>query len=151
MKAHVMLLVALAVAGACLVPGCHSYREPPTGAEVHYCCETLKARLDAPIEIVYDAAARAVHELCLQSMRAAQDGISGQILAFDAQRDVVDIQLGAVPEGRTLLTIRVGVFGDKPKSIVLFNRIMRNLRRPCRYEFEPPEPWHDYRHDRWDK
>jgi hypothetical protein len=60
-------------------------------------------------------------------MRAAEDGISGQIRATNAQWEPVEIQLGALPEGRTLLTINVGVFGDKNKSIVLFERIMANL------------------------
>jgi len=46
---------------------------------------------------------------------------------LDAQYDLVNIRLGAMPEDRTLLAINVGVFGDKNKSLVLFGHIMDNL------------------------
>jgi len=127
MRIRARVLIALAIAGSLLVPGCSTYHDPATGARATYACETLKARLDVPIGTVYAAARRATAELRLRSMRAAEDGISGEIAALDAHRDSVCVDLGALPENRTLLTIRVGVFGDKNKSIVLFERILANL------------------------
>ncbi len=127
MNARVVTLVALGIAGGLLAPGCSTYRDPATGEKATYGMETLKARLDLELRTVYVAARRAAAELNLRVMRAAEDGISGEIRAHDAQRDQVEIRLKAMPEDRTLLTINVGAFGDKNKSLVLFEYIMKNV------------------------
>ncbi len=127
MKAHAIVLAVLGIAGGLLVPGCSSYHDPATGEKATYGMQTLKARLDVDVGTVYAAARKAAAELNLKVMRAAQDGISGEIRAYDAQRNQVDIQLGAMPEDRTLLAISVGPFGDKKKSLVLFEYIVKNL------------------------
>ncbi len=98
--------------------------------EVHYSWETLRAKVNLPIAIMYAAARKATDELCLRVVRAADDGISGEIRAVDAQRDFVEIRLGALPWERTKLTICVGPFGDKNKSLVLFDRIMADVGGP---------------------
>ena len=141
MKAHAVVLMALGVTACVPAGGCATYHDPATGEPAHYGCETLRTKLNADIGAVYGAARRATNELHLRVMRAAQDGISGEILARDAHRDNVDIQLGALPEGRTRLTIRVGVFGDKNKSIVLLQRILDNLSRQELAAFMPAVEW----------
>ncbi len=143
MKAHAVVLMALGVTTCLLVGGCATYHDPATGEPAHYGCETLRTKLNADIGAVYGAARRATNELHLRVTRAAQDGISGEILARDAHRDNVDIQLGALPEGRTRLTIRVGVFGDKNKSIVLLQRILDNLSREGQVAAAPVMQWGD--------
>jgi hypothetical protein len=127
MKTHTVVFVALGIAAALLGPGCSSYHDPATGEEATYGCETLKAKIDLDIGTVYAATKRAALDLHLRMMRAAEDGISGQIRAMDAQRNWVDIQLGALPQGRTVLAISIGPFGDKKKSIVVFEHVMANL------------------------
>ncbi len=127
MKAEAIVLVALGMAGSLLADGCSAYRSPATGEKAYYGCETLRTKLNADIGAVYAAARCATRELRLKPMRAAEDGISGEILALNARRDTVEIRLGALPEGRTALRIRIGVFGDKKKSIVLLERILENL------------------------
>jgi hypothetical protein len=130
MKAHAIVFAVFAAAGGLLAPGCSSYHDPATGEKATYGMQTLKARLDADVGTVYAAARRAATELDLRVIRAAEDGISGEIRAYNAQRDQVEIRLGAMPEDRTLLAITVGAFGDKNKSLVLFESIMRNLSPP---------------------
>ena len=66
-------------------------------------------------------------ELDLRVLRDKLDGIAAEIQALDAHFETVTVRLEALPEARTLLTIRVGLFGDKNKSVVLFERIMGNL------------------------
>jgi hypothetical protein len=141
MDARVVMLVALGIAGSLLAPGCSTYRDPASGEEARYGLETLKARLSLEIGTVYAAARRAADELKLKVMRAAEDGISGEIRAYDAQRDQVEIRLGAMPEGRTLLTINIGAFGDKNKSIVLFEHILDNLSRAEQIAAAPALQW----------
>jgi hypothetical protein len=127
MKAHAVWFVVLGLAVVLLGQGCSTYHDRASGEEATYGCQTLKAKLDLDIGTVYTAAKRAAFCLRLRVMRAAEDGISGEIRAIDAQRDWVEIRLGALPEGRTRLTISVGAFGDKKKSIVMFEHIMANL------------------------
>ena len=43
-------------------------------------------------------------------------------------RKVITIKFEVLPRSRTKMAIRVGSFGDKNKSTVIFNRIMENLR-----------------------
>ncbi len=141
MKPHAIVLLVLEITGGLLAPGCSTYRDPATGEEATYGLETLKARLDVDVGTVYAAARRAANELNLRVMHAAEDGISGQIRAFDAQRDQVDIRLGAMPEDRTLLTITVGAFGDKNKSLVLFEYILKNLSQAQQLAVAPSLQW----------
>ncbi len=141
MDTRLIMLVVLGVAGGLLAPGCSSYRDPVTGEKATYGMQTLKARLDADVGTVYAAARKAAAELKLKVMRAAEDGISGEIRAYDAQRNQVEIRLGAMPEDRTLLAISVGPFGDKKKSIVLFEHIMGNLSQAEQIAAAPALPW----------
>jgi len=141
MKAHVVLLVALGLAAGGLGSGCSTYYDSATGEEATFTFQTLRARLDLDIATVYAAAERAAVDLRLRMVRAAEDGISGRILATNAQWEPVEIELGALPGGRTVLTIGVGVFGDKNKSIVLFERIMSNLSEMQQASAAPSVQW----------
>jgi hypothetical protein len=141
MKAHAIVLAVFGLAGGLLAPGCSTYHDPATGEKATYGMQTLKSRLDVDVGTVYAAARKAADELDLRVMRAAQDGISGEIRAYNAQRDQVEIRLGAMPEDRTLLRITVGPFGDKKKSLVLFESIMKNLSRAEQLAAARALPW----------
>jgi hypothetical protein len=72
--------------------------------------------------------------------REAEDGISAEIIALDAQRERVDIALGALPGSRTKLCIQVGFGGDRDKSIVLFESIVAKSSRQGWVTAVPPAP-----------
>jgi hypothetical protein len=128
MRGHGIVCTVLVVVGSLCCPGCgREIRTSATGVEVEYEWNTLEARLDYGIEHVYKAARETAHELDLEVFRGAQDGIAAEILALDARRDEVEIVLGALPGSRTELCIRVGCFGDRNKSVVLFDAIMSKL------------------------
>jgi len=141
MKAEVIGLVAVGIASAMLCQSCASYRDPATGEEAKYGFETLRATVHLEIGTVYAAARKATLDFRLKAVRAAEDGISGEIRAWDAQSDLVEVRLGALPENRTLLTIRVGTFGDRNKSLVLFERIMENLSEAHQVAAAPDLQW----------
>jgi hypothetical protein len=128
MKGCAVVVVGLAMTGCLWCPGCGStVQDPVTGAEAQYQWETLKAELKEGIATVHKAAREAVDCLDLKVQRDALDGIAAEILALDAHFDNVEIRLETLPESGTLLMIRVGFFGDKNKSVVLFERIMATL------------------------
>lgn len=126
---RVALASLFVVAAGCLVcSGCApTYRDPATGAEARYEWETLRTELDEPIATMYAAARDAARELDLRTQRCDLDGIAAEILALDAHLETVTIRLEALPESRSLLTIRVGLFGNRNKSVVLFSEIMEQL------------------------
>ncbi len=144
MKAHTIVLAVFISAGGLLTPGCSTYHDPATGEKASYGMQTLKARLDLDVATVYAAARRAATELDLKVMHAAQDGISGEIRAYDAQREQVEIRLGAMPEDRTLLAITVGPFGDKKTSLVLFEYIVKNVGPARQVAAAPAAGANDY-------
>jgi hypothetical protein len=131
MGRHGMVFAVVALAGGLLCQGCGpEIRDPTTGVEANYHWDTLEACLNRPIGEVYQAAKAVAHDLDLDVLREDQDGISAEIVALDAQRDQVDIKLGALPESRTELCIQIGPWGDKNKSIVLFEAILAGPAEP---------------------
>lgn len=128
MKGRAVVVVGLAMAGGLLYQGCAStVQDPVTGAEARYRWETLEAELEEGIAVVYEAARGAVDGLDLRVLRDESDGIAAEILALDAHFDSIEIRLEALPESGTLLMIRIGLFGDRNKSAVLFGHIMETL------------------------
>jgi len=128
MNGRAVVLIVVGVAGCLLSQGCASrVRDPATGTEATYHWEALCAEVDRSTWDVYAAAQQAVDELELKVWREEVDGLAGDIRAVDAHFNTVEIQLGAMPGCRTRLTIRIDLFGDKDKSIVLFEEIMAKL------------------------
>ncbi len=101
-----------------------------TGPDVRaeYEWGTLGATLDYPLDVAYLAAKEALTELDLVILQDEQDDLAGQLLARDAHDELITIELEALPRSRTQMKIRVGSFGDKNKSSVVFNQIMEKLR-----------------------
>ncbi len=118
------------ILGVCLLcQGCWSSMENGPDIRSRYEWDTLKARLDYPIDEVYRAASDAVVQLDLDVMRQDHDGVAGEISSLDAQRDNITVDLEALPGSRTIMEIRVNLFGDRNKSEVIFEQIAANLRR----------------------
>jgi len=101
-----------------------------TGPDVSagYRFDALHARLDYPTAEVFQAADGAVSDLGLTVLADRQDGVAAEIETLDAQRDYITIGLVALPYGQTAMTIRAGLFGNRDKSDVVFERTMENLR-----------------------
>lgn len=130
-----VVAMSAVAAGCFLGSGCApTYQDPATGVEARYEWETLKAKLNRPIAEVYYAARDAAEDLDLRPLRCGLDGIAAEVVALDAHCDRVDIRVGALPESRSLLAIRVGFLGDMNKSAVLFSEIMERLAR-CEDKF----------------
>jgi hypothetical protein len=128
MKRRAVAIRALVIGGCLLLAGCGSPAiETGPGVRAGYAWDTLYARLDYPIGEVYHAAGAAVKELHLKVLRHGRDGVAGEISAMDAQHEYIWIDLQAWPRSRTALTIRAGVFGDRNKSAVIFERILEDL------------------------
>jgi len=126
---HLASLTAFVAIGSLLCPGCGP-RPVETGPDVRtsYQFDVLRARLDYQIAEVYRAADRAVRDLGLNVLSGRQDGVAAEINTADAQCDYITVDLVALPYSKTDMRIRAGVFGNRNKSDVVFERIMENLR-----------------------
>jgi hypothetical protein len=129
MRNLAVVLAAALLSGAWLCQGCSSPVRGTEGqveAEIRY--GTLTATLDRGIKQAFEAVQDAVHQLGLTIVMAEQDGVAAEVLARDTQGQTITIRLEALGPDRTSLAMRVGIFGDKNKSGVIFRTIQENLR-----------------------
>jgi len=128
-RKRMIIILILMTAGMTLgLAGCGSkVYAPRHDALAEYEWGTLKASTNHTLANTYEATIKALSDLELGSWYDRRDDIAAEIIARDAQGDVVTINLEALPESRTQLKIRVSRFGDKNKSEVVFNHIMEHL------------------------
>jgi outer membrane lipoprotein SlyB len=127
-KLAVVLATGLA-GGWLLCPGCNTAVRGPEGRiEGTIRSGTLTATLDRGIGRSFGAVQEAVQQLGFTTVMTEQDGVAAEVLARDAQQQNITIKLEALSPSRTSLTMRVGIFGDKNKSNVIFRQIQENLR-----------------------
>jgi hypothetical protein len=127
-KLAVVLATGLA-GGWLLCPGCSTAVRGPEGQiEGTIRSGTLTARLDRGIGRAFEAVQEAVRQLGFTTIMTEQDGVAAEVLARDTQQQNITIKLEALSPSATALTMRVGIFGDKNKSNVIFRQIQENLR-----------------------
>ncbi len=126
---HLAPLTAFIAIGSLLSPGCGPRPvETRPDVQARYHCDALRVHMNYPIDEVYQAADRALKDLNLKALYDKQDGVAAQIDAFDAQQDWITVGLVALPYSKTEMTIRAGLFGNRNKSDVVFERTMEVLR-----------------------
>jgi hypothetical protein len=76
---------------------------------------------------VYQATLDAMNGLDLPVLSKTKDALTAEIVARDAQDKKVTIKLKAATEETTKLSIRIGTFGDKTKSQLIYDKIRENL------------------------
>lgn len=130
MKQNSISFLTVVIGSFILCQGCGSgIRGAGADAQAQYAWGKLKAQLHFPVETTYQASMKAAEELELSVFRDEHDEVAGLITARDAQDDTIKIKLEALPQSMTAMSIQVGTFGDKNKSNVIFNQIVKNLRQ----------------------
>ena len=79
------------------------------------------------LDTVYQATLDAMNGLDLPVLSKTKDALTAEIVARDAQDKKVTIKLKAATEETTKLSIRIGTFGDKTKSQLIYDKIRENL------------------------
>ncbi len=87
----------------------------------------LEVTLDADMERSTEAVQDALKELHLRVISEKTDALSAEFLSRTAQDKKVTINLNKVSDEATLLTIRVGTFGDKVLSTQIYDQIKEEL------------------------
>jgi hypothetical protein len=93
-----------------------------------YVTGALEAAEAKDLTTVYAAADKAVQDLRLNVITKGKDALTGEIVARDTQDKKITITMEATAEGATKLKIRVGTFGNKTKSQLIYQKIRENLK-----------------------
>jgi len=96
---------------------------------VAYVRGDLESMESENIDVVYEAALKALQELELQPTRKSKDALGAEIIAYDAQDKKITIRLKSAAEGTTKISIRIGVFGSETKSRLIYQKIRENLQK----------------------
>lgn len=87
----------------------------------------LVKEFEVPAEKLSSAAMRAVKQLGLPLEDEKTDRLSGYIRSKTADNQTVVIQVKALTEKKSQLTIRVGFWGNQAKSEMILNGVKKNL------------------------
>ncbi len=94
---------------------------------VAYVMGDLQSVESADINTVYDATLKAVEQLELPVIQKSKDAMTATVKVRDSQDKKITVKLGATAEHTTKLSIRVGFFGNKRKSMLIYDQIKKNL------------------------
>ena len=88
----------------------------------------LKRTYDVNIEKAWAASVQSVEALKLTTESKTHDAFSGNIKGKMADGTAFEITLKRVGENATEVGIRLGTFGDRPKSEAIHDKILANLK-----------------------
>ncbi len=87
----------------------------------------LQREYDAPLDLTWAATTRALKALEIRVVDTKKDQLGGTIDARRADDTTVKVALEPEKGNRTLVKIRVGVFGDRDASERIGNEIQKRL------------------------
>ncbi|UCC96788.1 MAG: DUF3568 family protein [Phycisphaerales bacterium] len=130
MRVKQVPLIILLLGAAGLVQGCLVAAVGLGAAStIAYVRGDLEAVESERLDVLYEATLRAMEKLELSVTAKSKDALSAIIIARDAQDKKTTINLKAVTDETSKLSIRVGVFGSEAKSRLIYQEIHENLPR----------------------
>lgn len=128
MRKQQLILVSMLIGTAVLVQGCIIAAVGAGAAgTIAYVKGDLESVQSYNIDTVYQATLDAMNDLDLPVLSKTKDALTAEVVARDAQDKKVTIKLKAATEETTKLSIRIGTFGDKTKSQLIYDKIQENL------------------------
>ncbi len=93
----------------------------------HYYQGELKAELNARLLDVWDASKKAIEQMGYAVEDSKQKGTEAKLKATKPNEEPVTIAMKYVTYDKSEIFIRVGVFGDKERSVSILEKIKANL------------------------
>jgi hypothetical protein len=129
MQTRKTILGVLLAGAAVFVQGCMLVAVgAAAGGTVAYVKGDLEAVESKDLDSVYRAVKRAVDQLGLKVTRDSKDALQAVIVARDARDKKNTIKLKKLADDTTKLSIRVGVWGSKTQSNLIYQKIHANLQ-----------------------
>jgi hypothetical protein len=125
--ASLVMVGGLGLAGVLASGGCLAVAAGAGAGTYAYVTGSLKATLDRPLDKSYDASRAAVKSLGFTETTAASDALQGRVEATMADNTSVTIRLNRLSDASTEVVIRVGTFGDRARSIAIYDEIRKGL------------------------
>jgi len=117
-----MLCTSLAV-----VSGCAVALVGAGAGTVAYLKGSLNAVLDKDVDHVYAATLKAFDRLEISTTRKEKDALSAVVVGRTAADKKVTIKIKAAENNLTKLSIKIGVFGNRSQSQVIYDEIKKHL------------------------
>ena len=115
-----MLLTGLATTGGCLLLAAGA-------VTALYVTGDLDATVDAPVDKVVDAAKAVVEEMELTLVTANATKMDGNVVAMNSEAKKVEIDVKALSDTSSKVTIRKGFFGDDAAQQLMMDKIKGKL------------------------
>ncbi|MDP6636921.1 MAG: DUF3568 family protein [Phycisphaerae bacterium] len=127
-KTVLALLMTLCLSGMLLTSGCLLAAAGAGAGGVFYAKGDLEATLAATPSEIASATEKAFAELKIIKTSAASSNLDAEILGRSATDKKITVTSKAQGEKISAISIRVGTFGDKGLSQLIFDKIKRNLQ-----------------------
>jgi len=127
MRIRQVILILMLIGSAISISGCIVAAVGAGVGTVAYVKGDLETVESKSLDVVYEAALKAVEELELQVISKTKDSLSAEINTRDAQDKKITIKLNATSDESTELSIRIGTFGNETKSRLIYEKIQENL------------------------
>lgn len=127
MRRQELLLAALLTGVAVLVQSCVVAAVGAGAGTPVYVMGKFKAYEAHDLSTVYAATEKAMEQLELNVTRKTKDAMSATIVVRDSAGEKITVMLSATPEKTTMISIRVGTFGNETKSRLIYDQIKKNL------------------------
>ncbi len=89
---------------------------------------TMRTAWDAPMETMFEASRQALADLEFQIMREVSTGEEWNLRAMELDYTAIDIYLEQATPAVTIVSIRVGTWGDQPVSKLIADRIDKRIK-----------------------
>lgn len=132
MKKQEVILKILVVSTLAMLQGCVVVAGGAAAAvgTVAYVRGDLESIMEEDITAIYESSKQAMRDLEIEIVGTDKDMLSAVVNGKGAEDKKIMIKMKRIEQGRLVkLTIRIGTFGDKTLSQIIYNKIHKNLEK----------------------
>ena len=132
MKRQEVILKIVAVSTLAMLQGCVAIMAGGAAAAgtIAYVRGDLESIMEEDITAIYESSKQALRDLEIEIVGTDKDMLSAVVNGKGAEDKKIVIKMKRIEQGRLVkLTIRIGTFGDKTLSQIIYNKIHKNLKK----------------------
>jgi Protein of unknown function (DUF3568) len=131
MKKQEVILKIVVVSALAMLQGCVVVAAGAAAAgTVAYVRGDLESIMEEDISSIYESSKQALIDLEIEIVGTDKDLLSAVVNGKGAEDKKITIKMKRIEQGRLVkLTIRIGTFGDKTLSQIIYNKINKNLEK----------------------
>jgi Protein of unknown function (DUF3568) len=132
MKKQEVILKILVVSTLAMLQGCVVVAGGAAAAAgtVAYVRGDLESIMEEDITSIYEASKQALEDLEIEIVGTDKDLLSAVVNGKGAEDKKITIKMKRIEQGRLVkLTIRIGTFGEKTLSQIIYDKIHKNLEK----------------------